>query len=472
VHGDHDPDDWIEIRHTLPFFSGMEIVTAQLKAEAYRTIYQLRTFLIYTSIAALAALIAAIVYSTYLSSRELRKLSSILGGISRPEHFERRVVVTGPSELQTLGTTFNTMLETLQQTTTSRSYLDNILNSLNELLLVTTPGGEIVTSNLEAERFLSSRGLTRSANIATAVRADRYGTGQDPWNFLRVTGELRQLESIYEFEDAPPKTLLWTKSSVRDEDGLETGLVYVATDISERIQMEQMKTEFVSTVSHELRTPLTSILGSVKLVQSGAAGEISEKSATLLSIAHKNSERLIRLINDILDIQKIEAGQLDVESKPLELCAHIEQVISANAAYAEQYGVHFRFAGPDHKVWIEADSHRLDQILSNLLSNAAKFSDAGSDIHITIHRNTDAVTISIADTGTGIPESHHDAVFDKFKQVDASDSRSKGGTGLGLAITKNLVDLMKGEIWFDSTPGEGTTFYVCFTEISGHSESL
>ena len=469
THGDHNSDEWIEIRHALPFFPGMEVATAQLKAEAYRTIYQLRTFLIYTSIAALAALIAAIVYSTYLSSRELRKLSSLLGGISRPEHFDRRVAVTGPSELQTLGATFNTMLETLQQTTTSRRYLDNILNSLNELLIVATPGGEIVTLNHEAERFLASRGLTRAANIATAVRADWYGNDRDPWSFLRLTGESQHLESIYEYENSSPLALLWSKSSVRDEDDLETGVVYVARDITERRQMEQMKTEFVSTVSHELRTPLTSILGSIKLVQSGAAGDISEKSASLLTIAHNNSERLVRLINDILDIQKIEAGQLDVEIMPLELRTQIKQVISANNLYAEQYNVTFHFAEPDHDIWVEADAHRLDQVLANLLSNAAKFSNAGDEIDIAICQNTNAVTISVSDTGAGIPEDHRESIFDKFKQVDASDSRSKGGTGLGLAITKNLVELMNGEIWFDSTPGEGTTFYVCLAEVSGHS---
>ena len=465
-HGERIPGDWIEIRHTLSLFSGVEVVTGQQKDAAYSTIYQLRTFLIYTGIAALAALIAAIVYSTYLSSRELRRLSSILSGISRPEHFDRRVDVAGPSEIQTLGTAFNTMLETLQQTTTSRSYLDNILNSLNELLMVVTPGGEIVTLNLEAERFLASRDLTKNANIATAIRADRYGNGQDPWDFLRVTGGLRYLEGVYEYEHAPPKALLWTKSSVRDEDGLETGIVYVASDITERMQMEQMKTEFVSTVSHELRTPLTSILGSVKLVQSGAAGEVSEKSVELLTIAHNNSERLVRLINDILDIQKIEAGQLDVESEPLELRTQIKQAIISNAAYAEQYNVHFRVTEPDREAWIQADTHRLNQVLSNLLSNAAKFSDAGEEIHITIDCDGDAVTISISDTGIGIPKEYQHAVFEKFKQVDASDSRTKGGTGLGLAITKNLVSMMDGEIWFDSAPGEGTTFHVRFPEIS------
>jgi len=466
IHGAYDPDDWIEFRHAFPFFPGMAIVTAQQKEEEYRTIQQLRTFLIYSSLAALASLVGAIVYSTYLSSRELGKLSSILGGISRPEHFKQRLQVSGPSELQTLGTTFNAMLETLQHSTTSRSYLDNILNSLNEILIVTSRSGEIMTLNLEAERFLASRDLSKDANIAAVVRADRYGFGHDSWNFLRITGDVRYLESIYEYEDAPFKALLWTKSSVRDEDGLETGVVYVATDITERMQMEQMKTDFVSTVSHELRTPLTSILGSIKLVQSGAAGEISDKSAQMLAIAHSNSNRLVRLINDILDIQKIEAGHLDVESKPVELCVRIQKAVKENADYAGKYHVSYRFLRPEHEVWIAADKHRIDQILANLLSNAAKFSAPENEVVVSINREDSDVIISVMDTGVGIPEQYQKSIFEKFKQIDASDSRSKGGTGLGLAITHNLVKMMNGEIWLDSIPGERTTFHVRFPELS------
>lgn len=466
IHGVYAPDDWIELSYVFAFSPDMSIVTAQRKEGEYRTIQQLRSFLIYTSLAALAALVGAIVYSTYLSSRELGKLSSILGGISRPEHFKQRLQVSGPSELQTLGATFNTMLETLQHSTTSRSYLDNILNSLNEILIVASESGEIMTLNLEAERFLASRDLSKDANIAAAVRADRYGYGHDSWNFLRITGDVRYLESIYEYEDAPFKALLWTKSSLRDESGLETGVVYVATDITERMQMEQMKTDFVSTVSHELRTPLTSILGSIKLIQSGVAGEISEKSAQMLAIAHSNSNRLVRLINDILDIQKIEAGHLDVESKPVELCVRIQKAVKENAAYAEKYHVSYRFLRPEHEVWITGDKHRIDQILANLLSNAAKFSEPGNEVVISISCEDSDVTISVMDTGVGIPEQYQESIFEKFKQIDASDSRNKGGTGLGLAITHNLVKMMNGEIWLDSVPGERTTFHVRFPELS------
>jgi len=466
-HSESIEDRWIEQRHSLPYLPGVDLVTAQHEETAFRTIYQLRAFLIYSTLLALVALVAAIVYSTYLSSRELRALSSILGRISRPEHLDQRVDATGPSELRALGNAFNTMLETLQQTTTSRSYLDNILNSLNELLIVTTPGGEIITLNLEAERFLASRDMTKNASIATAIRADRYGQGQDPWEFLRVTGALRYLECVYERENAPPTALLWAKSSLRDDDDLETGVVYVGTDITERIEMEHMKTEFVSTVSHELRTPLTSILGSIKLVQSGAAGAISDKSKELLGIAQKNSERLVRLINDILDIQKIEAGQMTVDIKPLELGGQIEQAIAANDAYAEQLDVSFRVMKPEQDVWVMADTHRLDQILANLFSNAAKFSKADGEVLVSIECEGGFATVSVADSGIGIPEEYHDAVFDKFKQVDASDSRIKGGTGLGLSITKNLVEMMDGDIWFDSEPGKGTVFHVRFTEVTG-----
>ncbi len=462
---DDETDGLIEIHHAIPFFEGFQIVTSRHESEAYRTIHQLREFLIYSGLASLLALIAAIVFSTYLSSRELSNLSSLLGSITRAEHFNKRVKSKGPEEVQALGEAFNSMLETLQHTTTSSSYLDNILNSLNEILIVTTQGGEIVTLNQEAERFLESRNLSRETNIALAIRADCYGVDQDPWQFLRVVGGSKSLEGIYTSPDKPMKALLWTKSPVLDDDGFEAGVAYVATDITERMQMDQMKTEFVSTVSHELRTPLTSILGSIKLVQSGAAGEISDNAGDMLSIAHNNSERLIRLINDILDVQKIEAGQMVMESDPVELRSHIEKSLSDNQSYAEQYGVSYVNSLPDEDVWIMADGHRLDQVLANLMSNAAKFSNRGSDVHVELCRSGDSVIISVEDSGAGIPESHRESIFEKFKQVDASDSRSKGGTGLGLAITRDLVKLMNGEIWFESALGEGTTFYIRFPEL-------
>lgn len=241
-----------------------------------------------------------------------------------------------------------------------------------------------------------------------------------------------------------------------------TGIV---RDITELKKVEKMKNEFVSVVSHELRTPLTSIRGSLGLVAGGATGDLSDKTKEMVDIAVNNSDRLIRLINDILDIEKIESGKMEIELKPINLLEIIEQTVKSNQGYADQHHINFIIKDDHPEIKINADQDALTQILTNLLSNAAKFSPKDSNVEIIVDRIKDKVQVSVKDYGPGIPENFQDKIFDKFAQSDSSDSRQKGGTGLGLSISKALIEKMGGGISFRTEINEGTTFTIEIQEI-------
>lgn len=231
-------------------------------------------------------------------------------------------------------------------------------------------------------------------------------------------------------------------------------------DITKRREVDRMKTEFISTVSHELRTPLTSIRGSLGLIAGGVAGQIPDRAKSMVDIAYKNSERLVRLINDILDVEKIESGKMEFQFKPIELVPLIEQAIEANRAFGEQYQVSFALVSESADLKINADSDRMTQVLTNLLSNAAKFSPPQGTVEIRAESIGDKVRVSVRDHGAGIPDEFRNRIFQKFAQADSSDTRQKGGTGLGLSIVKAIVEKHGGIIGFDSELGQGTTFFV------------
>lgn len=235
--------------------------------------------------------------------------------------------------------------------------------------------------------------------------------------------------------------------------------VAIVRDITERKRIDNMKNEFISTVSHELRTPLTSIRGSIGLITGGATGDIPDKVMEMLTIANNNTERLLLLINDILDLQKIESGKMEFRFKYLDLYRFLEQAIEENEGYATEYNVAFSLLCENKDIVIYADHERLMQVMSNLLSNAAKFSPSGASVDVKCQIVNNHIRISVTDYGEGIPKDFQKMLFDKFTQADSSDSKRLGGSGLGLSITKRIVEKHGGIINFDSQPGSGTTFY-------------
>jgi PAS domain S-box-containing protein len=228
-------------------------------------------------------------------------------------------------------------------------------------------------------------------------------------------------------------------------------------DVSHRKQIEKMKDEFVSVVSHELRTPLTSIHGSLGMLASGLIQPESERGQQLLKIAANSTKRLVRLINDILDIERIESGKVRMEKQICQVENLITEAVNIMQSIANKARVNLDVSNLSINIW--ADPDRIIQTLTNLLSNAIKFSPAGSTVYLAAIEQKDDVLFSIKDSGRGIPEDKKDIIFERFQQIDASDSRKQDGTGLGLAISKSIVRQHQGNIWVESTPGEGSDFY-------------
>ncbi|WP_315927832.1 ATP-binding protein [Mesorhizobium sp. SP-1A] len=267
------------------------------------------------------------------------------------------------------------------------------------------------------------------------------------------------------FPDGREGWLSTAKTPFRDQSGRVAGLITYNRDVTDQKRSAQLKDEFISTVSHELRTPLTSIRGSLGLISAGVTGELPPKAANLIKIAHANSERLVHLINDILDIEKIESGKMSFQISRMPVRPLVEQAIAASSNYMSDKNVRIVLVDDAPRAEANVDPDRLHQVLANLLSNAIKFSPADETVAVRFERRPkDMLRISVSDRGEGIPEAFRDRIFGKFEQADASSTRAKGGTGLGLSIVKMIAEKFGGSVSFDSEEGKGTTFHVDLPE--------
>jgi len=252
--------------------------------------------------------------------------------------------------------------------------------------------------------------------------------------------------------------------SMQQHDGVH--VVAAVRDITDRRAAERLKEEFVSTVSHELRTPLTSIAGSLSLLEAGVVGKLPEKAARLVYIAKASSERLVRLINDLLDIEKIASGNVRFEMRPVDLADAARRAVEGVGAMAAERNVSIQLQAPDTPLLVYGDPDRLIQVFTNLLSNAVKFSPEGEAIDFTLGAEDDRLRASVRDRGPGVPEAFRGVIFSKFAQADSSSAREKSGTGLGLAISKEIVERHHGRIRLASAPGEGAIFEVEFPRLA------
>lgn len=347
----------------------------------------------------------------------------------------------------------------------SKNRLAAILDNVLDGIITINEAGIVDSFNKSAEKIFGYTANEVIGRNISMLMPEPYCSEHDGYlnNFLttgkaKVIGVGRQVTGRRRDGSIFPMDLAVSAMQL-GEQRLFTGIV---RDITDRVKIERMKSEFISTVSHELRTPLTSIRGSLGLIAGGVAGELPAQAKVLLDIAHKNSERLILLVNDILDMEKIEAGKMEFQAKPVALKQLVQQAMEDNLAYAEQCKVSYEVEGELSDATINVDANRLLQVLANLFSNAAKFSPPGDKVRISVCSDGNRARISVSDHGCGIPLQFRSKIFQKFAQADSSDTRKKGGTGLGLSITKAIVEQMGGTIDFDSEPGVLTTFFIEF----------
>ncbi len=255
------------------------------------------------------------------------------------------------------------------------------------------------------------------------------------------------------------RLIAWNNTLLRDSSGKTIGLIGIGEDITERQKIEKMKNEFIGIVSHELRTPLTAIRASLGLLQTGIYDKKPDKFKRMIEIAATDSDRLVRLVNDILDLERLESGRAVLEKATCKAADLMQQAVEVARAIADRQHIHLSIDATDLEVWAAADP--IVQTLTNLLSNALKFSPPDTTIALSVRQQGDRVLFQVRDRGRGIPADKLETIFGRFQQVDASDSRDKGGTGLGLAICRSIVEQHGGRIWAESTLGEGSIF--CFT---------
>ena len=272
---------------------------------------------------------------------------------------------------------------------------------------------------------------------------------------------------VYWRKDGSCFPVNYTSTPLVDDEAI-TGAVVVFRDITTRREVERIKDEFISVVSHELRTPLTSIRASLGLLESGALGTLPEEGQRMIEIAVRNSNRLDYLINDILDLERIEAGTMNLHHESCDGATLIACAVESVLPMATENGVTLTVGAGSAS--LEADAERIVQTLTNLIGNAVKFSPRHSTVHICCQRRHDEVLFTVSDRGCGIPAHKLDTIFERFEQVDSSHSRGKGGTGLGLAICRSIVGQHGGRIWAFSTPGEGSmvSFVIPAARTSQH----
>lgn len=340
----------------------------------------------------------------------------------------------------------------------SQAIFDNVIDGIISI----DSKGIIQSSNLAGETIF---GYTADEMIGRNVKMlmpepyhsehDSYLENYHATGIPRIIGSGREVEGRRKDGSVFPMDLAVSRSTHHGQP-LFIGLV---RDITERKRVEKMKDHFVSTVSHELRTPLTSISGALGLIVGGALGELPEQAKLMLDIAYKNSKRLALLINDLLDMEKLAVGKMHLDIQLQPLMPLIEHTLEAVHAYGEQYQVNFDLIERADDVQVRVDSGRLQQVLSNFLSNAAKFSPPGAQVEVAVRQRKNVVKVEVIDHGPGIPAEFSGRIFQKFSQADSSDTRQKGGTGLGLAISKELIERMNGLIGFDSEEGQGARFH-------------
>jgi PAS domain S-box-containing protein len=344
--------------------------------------------------------------------------------------------------------------------TVERNFVSAVLDTMSALVLVLDTAGRIVRFNRACEEI---SGYTFAELAGRAFPTELF-LPEDRSQALELLHQARQgtqrrpRELQWLARDGSPRSIEWTTTTLTDGIGEITFIIMTGLDVTERRRLDRMKDEFISTVSHELRTPLTSLRAALGLIDGGVLDARPDKSKQMMDVAQGNCERLVRLVNDILDFERMGAGRLTLQFQETNAPDLLKRAADLLRPNAEKREITLRTEGLPLCLWIDQD--RILQTLGNLVGNAIKFSPQGSEVVLRARRlNATEALLSVQDPGRGIPPEKLDLIFERFQQVDASDSRVMGGAGLGLAICRNIVRQHGCRIWAESVVGQGSTFY-------------
>ena len=383
--------------------------------------------------------------------------------------FNQKVYLPYNDEIGDLSKSFNLMVEHLKESTATvtkqRDQLQSILSSIPDALIVSNLNQELILANEKAESIFSfSAKDSYDKALKRLIQNDC---------FFEHLSQLKQAEHLTtEFEiqkDNKTFTYLMTSAHIKSETSQPSGYIYLLRDITKEKIIDKLQDGFLRTVSHELRTPLTSVIGFLELVMHYPKTKLDASQKGFLTTAHKEATNLNTLINDLLDLSQIQAGNTKMFYKKIVIKSLIDNIIESLTPLTKSKNLSLLNKMKHDSISIHADEQKLRRILVNLISNAIKFTEKGT-ISINCIEHDSHVEFVVEDTGIGIDEEHHDIIFQKFRQVDYSTSRQYEGIGLGLSIVKELVEMHGGTITVNSIPGKGAEFI--FTIIKKPARSL
>ena len=406
--------------------------------------------------------------------RPLRQLTIAAGELALGADFDKVAIpVHRSDEVGVLARAFRNMAQTIKARQEAledeRARSTAVLETALSPIITINDRGIIQDANPATTRLFGyKRGELIGQNVKMLMTSkdrdnhDNYLETYHKTRIPKIMGNGREVTAQRKDGTTVPVHLAVSELHLKDRV-MFTGII---TDMTEHKKVDKLKNEFVSTVSHELRTPLTSIKGSLGLLQSAVLGELPPQMKSMIGIAYSNSDRLVRLINDILDIEKIEAGKLTFDFQRTDLKPLLERIIDANRGYGQGKRVSIELLPMTARPFVEADPDRLTQVITNFLSNAIKFSPEGGTVQVSAAVAGGTVRVSVTDHGPGISEEFQGKIFGKFAQEDSSSTKAQGGTGLGLAISKAIVEAHGGTIDFSSEIDKGTTFFFEIAELS------
>jgi PAS domain S-box-containing protein len=400
-------------------------------------------------------------------SKTKRVLGTLAVGSRKPRKFSKEKI----SLLQTFGSQLGMALENgrlYDEITKGKAYIENLVENAADVIICTDLDDLILTWNRGAEVILGySKEEVIGEHLSMLLPPERFHELEEMRATVQNYGPLRDIEVRALRKDGVIIYLSLSMSPIRDAEGKIVSFLRVAKDISEKKRFERrlkeldrMKSDFVSNVSHELRTPLTAIKGSADNMLDGLTGSLNEKQVRYLARIKSNADRLSRLINDLLDLSRIESGRVEVRSTTLTLTALAEEVSEHLRSLAAEKLIRIEVPSRDPKLTVWADRDKVTQVLMNLIGNAVKFTPQNGKVTVAVEKNgDDYVQISVDDTGPGILPEEKNKIFSKFYQVANIEREKPKGSGLGLAISKALVEMHGGRIWVESEVGKGSTFY-------------
>ncbi|WP_321505493.1 PAS domain S-box protein [Breoghania sp.] len=482
-------EDWITQEAASALYPALGVRVFARRDDLFAALRGLDRTLITTALANLAILLAGLVLAALLVGRPLARLASEVRSVREADDLTRNITVGGYLEVARLAEAFNAMMANLRSTLVSHEQLARenryrqqveqslrdkqaenaaIVETVHDAIIVIDKHGEIRSANPATSRILGYSNAELVGSNVSMLMPEPHRSRHDQYlhNFLK-TGEAkiigigRELEACRQDGEKFPIELYVAAITLK----AEPHFVGVIRDVTERRKVDRMQREFIALVSHELRTPLTSLTGSLRLITSGNIGEVPERIARLLHLAQNNAMRLIDLVNDIMVVEKLQAGVVTLKMEPVDLLVLARSALEDTAQFGDKFEITFELRTSLKSAWSMGDGRRLTQVLVNLLTNAVKFSEPGSVVEIHIEKRQQCYRLAVRDHGIGIPTEAIEDVFSKFVQLDTTDAKNGQGSGLGLAIAQAIMELHGTRIEVDSQVGAGSTFYFDLIEF-------